>query len=134
MEMIELKNQHFFEKQSLRGMETFVDYRINNQELTLQRDKVRRLKDKIIMAEAYDEYPYLSKTKCGFRISEGCKVNINHSFYHWMIYGNCCQECSRVISNSSTKFVDDDTVYYPKYTAWDELSTLDSQDIDIYLE
>lgn len=137
-EVAELKRQHALEKSILRSIETVVDYKINNPELTVQRDKVRRIKDKIIMAEAFDLYPIFSKKRCAFNASEYCEEKINYSFYHWLIYGNCCRECSKFINSSPTKYLLEDTplsvVSPTRQKFLDELSTLDAQDIDILSE
>lgn len=133
-EIAETKKQHFLEKQNLKIIESESDYRINNPVLIKQRDLVRRLKDKIIMAEAYEEYPFFSKQKCAFNISEYCEQNINHTFYQWFIYGNCCKECSRAINSFSAK-VEEEPISYTRKSAWDDIEELfsmsDSKDFDI---
>lgn len=111
-------------------LELIVEYHINNPDLNQQREKVRRIKDKLILAEAILQYPSMKKSECQFPTSEYCEIKINHSFRDWSIYGNCCKTCNYELSKK-TKIIPSDNFIPKRITAWDELSTLDEQDVTV---
>jgi len=99
-----LQAKHKEEKEALAILESTVDYKINNPILLSQRDKVRRLKDKIIYLEESKTF-VPGKYKCQFahcadgEINPKCQKTINHTLKTWVLYGNCCRSCNKILNN-----------------------------------
>lgn len=127
LELERLRYQHEQEKDNLIMLELISDFHINNPELHKQRSKCRKLKDKIILAEAYVMYPLLKKDYCMFPSHEYCEGSINYSFRDWVTYGNCCKICNSVVSKKAIPI--DEIIYTRNRTAWDDLELLDKYEM-----
>ncbi len=123
-EVDRMKEEHQQEKDNLRMLELIVEYHINNPDLNRQREIVRRIKDRIILSEAYFSYPLLKSYVCEFPTSEYCERKIDHSFRDWVTYGNCCKVCNQLLSRA-VQLTPETQTQSIRSTAWDELAKLD---------
>lgn len=130
-EIERLKESYEEEKGVLETMEAEVEFHINNIELGVQRSKVRRIKDKLLMAASYDDFLDFNKTVCAFPVDEDCEGKIKHTFFQWFIYGNCCKSCSRKY-NRNVQIMDEEPMYIfnkDHVDAWEGLDILDEKEV-----
>ena len=107
-EIILIKEEHQQEKDNLKMLELIVEYHINNPDLAKQRNIVKKLKDKLILHEAFNNYHRDYKPECMFHASEYCKGKINHNFHLWTIYGNCCLTCNKELSHAAVILINEE--------------------------
>jgi hypothetical protein len=123
----DIKHLHLIEKFKLKALEEIVEYRINNPELIAQRNIVRKLKDKIIESDSYNDFLANYVPECKFQASDYCDKVLTHTYIDWCAYGNCCRECTKHINRHTHKVLQDkiqvDKTNFSKIM--DELSQLD---------
>lgn len=89
----------------LADMEAIAEYKNNNPVLNKQREEVRKLHDKIVMYQAFEDYQTLKKDFCMFMAVDGCLGEIKNTFNHWFIYGNCCAVCNAHFGRASAIYL-----------------------------
>lgn len=98
-----IRIEHAEQKTKWLEMERTAIYKENNWELNKQRETVRKLYDKILMYESFDDYSRLKKDFCMFFVNGQCAGEIKNTFNHWWIYGNCCLSCSAHMGKSAAQ-------------------------------
>lgn len=99
----ELVLSHKDEKETLKVLEATEHYKIYNPVLIAQRDKVRKLKDRIIYIEEEKNYaPRIIDckfTNCVAGGNKDCQDKVFNSVKTWVLYGNCCKSCNFIMNN-----------------------------------
>ena len=111
---MDIVEEHAAERDILLDLELNCLYRINNPLLIAQRNKVRKLKDKIIFLEEERKYTRTVRP-CAFRkclvvdgkntYNPNCAKTVCYSLRDWISYGNCCRSCNDILNKDVPELI-----------------------------